>query len=225
MARGLLFAISIDRGAAAKVRTMPNNPHALTLAQNDGEIFEVMESPKSDFDLKADRPRPTGRTKRRSDVHRDRDWHRSAHVWLVDPPRQLVAVQKRSEKKDTFPGRWDISAAGHIEAGASSMDTARRELAEELGIDGVAATAFIRAFTCPAEQAGWGGCNAFEDVYFVHVDSSNCDIRAGEAEVTACRWIPIDTLEEKLRQRDSEFVPRVDAYIEAFLDYLRTNCK
>ena len=103
MARGLLFAITIDRGAAAKVRTMPNNPHALTLAQNDGEIFEVMESSKSDFDLKADRPRPTGRTKRRSDVHRDRDWHRSAHVWLVDPPRQLVAVQKRSEKKDTFP--------------------------------------------------------------------------------------------------------------------------
>ena len=47
----------------------------------------------------------------------------------------------------------------------------------------------------------------------------------GEAEVTAYRWIPIDTLEEKLRQRDSEFVPRVDAYIEAFLDYLRTNCK
>lgn len=203
------------------------NPHALGEAQDDEEIFEVMEGPPSSFDLFKDQPRSTGVRKRRAAVHKDQDWHCSAHVWLVDPVRRLVLVQKRSEHKDTFPGMWDISAAGHIEAAGTSSssssspkDTAVRELAEELGIDNVERDAFVFGFICPAEQADWGGCNAYEHVYFVHVDKDTCRIRAGQAEVTAVQWIEIDILEQKLRQRDSQYVPRVESYIDAFFEYL-----
>ena len=197
-----------------------SNPHALTEAQDDAEVFEVMAAPPSYFDLLRDKPSSTGRRKLRKDVHRDGDWHCSAHVWLVDAQRRLIAVQKRSASKDTFPSRWDISAAGHIEVDCDPLTTAVRELAEELGIDNIEREAFKFGFICPAEQKGWGGCNAYEHVYFVEVDSASCPMNVGGAEVTDVKWIAIEELEQKLRQRDDEYVPRVDAYIETFFGYL-----
>lgn len=197
-----------------------SNPHALSEAQDDAEVFEVMEPPPPTFDLLRDKPKSTGTRKLRKQVHRDGDWHCSAHVWLIDVERKLIAVQKRSASKDSFPNRWDISAAGHIECGCDPLTTAVRELAEELGIDNVEPQAFEFSFICPAEQKGRGGCNAYEHVYFVRIDSEKCDVKVGGAEVTDVKWIGIADLEQKLRQRDEEYVPRVDTYIEAFFGYL-----
>jgi 8-oxo-dGTP pyrophosphatase MutT (NUDIX family) len=53
--------------------------------------------------------------------------------------------------QDTFPNRWDISAAGHIESGQDSRDTAVRELAEELGVE-TSADELDFAFTVGAVQ-------------------------------------------------------------------------
>ena len=109
------------------------NPNALAEAQSASEMFDVMHPPRLGFDVYRDRPEPTGETMTRGETHALKRWHRSVHVWLVDPALGLLALQKRSPNKDTFPGRWDISAAGHIESGDESRPTAVRELAEELG--------------------------------------------------------------------------------------------
>ena len=45
-----------------------------------------------------------------------------------------ILLQKRSEQKDSFPGCYDISSAGHIPAGDNYGQSAVRELKEELGI-------------------------------------------------------------------------------------------
>lgn len=45
-----------------------------------------------------------------------------------------VLLQKRSSRKDSFAGCYDISSAGHIPAGDGYLQSARRELKEELGI-------------------------------------------------------------------------------------------
>ena len=44
------------------------------------------------------------------------------------------ALQKRALTKDSFPGRYDTSSAGHIQAGDEPLKSAMRELKEELGI-------------------------------------------------------------------------------------------
>ncbi|KAI0562678.1 nudix hydrolase 3 [Gracilaria domingensis] len=74
-----------------------------------------------------------GFSKARSLVHREGDWHRSTHIWVLSTQGEVL-VQLRSALKDTFPGRWDVSAAGHISAGDDSLTSATRELEEELGI-------------------------------------------------------------------------------------------
>ena len=39
-----------------------------------------------------------------------------------------------SQDKDSFPGMYDTSSAGHIPAGKEPMESALRELEEELGV-------------------------------------------------------------------------------------------
>jgi isopentenyl-diphosphate delta-isomerase type 1 len=62
--------------------------------------------------------------------------HRVAHVLVFDRSDRLL-LQKRSMNKDTQPGRWDTSVGGHLDPGESYLDAARREMREELGIEGI----------------------------------------------------------------------------------------
>ncbi len=73
--------------------------------------------------------------KPRDAVHRDGDWHQVFHCWVIgrDPNGEaFVILQKRAQGKD-YPGKIDISAAGHLEAGESVRDGVR-EIQEELGL-------------------------------------------------------------------------------------------
>ena len=74
--------------------------------------------------------------KERAAVHRDGDWHKVFHCWVIyrgDDGVDYVVMQKRAPDKDTFPNLLDISAAGHYQAGEDIRDGIR-EVQEELGI-------------------------------------------------------------------------------------------
>ena len=82
---------------------------------------------------------PTGETVDREKAHREGILHRTAHVWLVRKSRTKpgcfeILLQKRSLDKDSFPGCYDVSSAGHIPAGVDWIPSALRELWEELGV-------------------------------------------------------------------------------------------
>ena len=88
------------------------------------------------FDVCDEDGNPTGEIVSRVAAHREGIRHRTAHVWVVRKVegRWQVLLQKRSENKDSFPGKYDTSSAGHIPAGDAPLESALRELAEELGI-------------------------------------------------------------------------------------------
>jgi len=48
-----------------------------------------------------------------------------------------VYVHRRTDTKDLYPGRYDFCAGGVLRAGEDPASSARRELAEELGVTGV----------------------------------------------------------------------------------------
>lgn len=62
--------------------------------------------------------------------------HRIARVFITNSEGQLL-IQKRSDKHLSLPGRWDQSAAGHVDEGESYEQAAERELWEEMGIKNV----------------------------------------------------------------------------------------
>ncbi len=71
---------------------------------------------------------------RRQDIHALGLRHRSAHVLIYNQQGDLF-LQKRSKHKDDFPGYWDSSAAGHVDAGESYDQCIVRETKEELGVE------------------------------------------------------------------------------------------
>jgi len=83
---------------------------------------------------------PTGEIVDRETAHREGILHRTSHLWILRRCNGVteVLLQKRSKSKDSFPGCYDISSAGHIPAGIEWKESALRELEEELGITGVA---------------------------------------------------------------------------------------
>ena len=79
---------------------------------------------------------PTGFTKERSIAHTIGMYHKTVHIWIIRKTEEGfdVLLQKRSEKKDSYPGCYDISSAGHVTAGDEYESAAIREIEEELGI-------------------------------------------------------------------------------------------
>ena len=78
---------------------------------------------------------PTGRSVPRTVAHAEGLRHRTSHVWIVrrKAGRVQVLLQMRCAAKDSYPGCYDISSAGHIPAGDEFVGSALRELREETG--------------------------------------------------------------------------------------------
>ena len=60
-------------------------------------------------------------------------WHRSTHIYLFSPKGKLF-LSKRAKTKDTGPGQWSASAAGHVNWDEGYDEAAKVELYEELGL-------------------------------------------------------------------------------------------
>jgi len=69
----------------------------------------------------------------RMECHRNPDLiHRAAYVLIFNSEGKLF-LHKRSQTKDTCPGMWSISVAGHVGLGESYKNTITREMKEEIG--------------------------------------------------------------------------------------------
>lgn len=68
-----------------------------------------------------------------AEVHRQSLKHRSVMVLVYDSKGKLY-LQKRSTEKKYYPGRWDISASGHVYVKEAFKDAAYRVLETKLGI-------------------------------------------------------------------------------------------
>lgn len=89
------------------------------------------------LDIVDENGQPTGQTVPRAAAHANGVRHRTSHVWIVrrKEGRVQVLLQMRCAAKDSYPGCYDISSAGHIPAGAEFVGSALRELREELGVE------------------------------------------------------------------------------------------
>ena len=71
----------------------------------------------------------------RSEMRSRRLQHRSVGIAVISTDGRLL-IHRRSLAKDIWPGWWDIAAGGVVAAGETYEAAARRELEEELGIEG-----------------------------------------------------------------------------------------
>lgn len=157
------------------------------------------------FDILNPDGTPTGRVKERSLVHRDGDLHGTVHIWLARKNpfgRWEILLQKRSDQKDSFPGCYDISSAGHIPAGEGFLDSAMRELKEELGIcadpEELCFVGMHRArYEGEFHGKPWNN-DELSAVYVLYRDIDTSEMQIQREELSGVRWMEYENCLENL---------------------------
>ena len=158
------------------------------------EVFPMPEM----LDIVDENGVPTGQSVPRTTAHAEGLRHRTSHVWIVRRKngRVQVLLQMRCAAKDSYPGCYDISSAGHIPAGAEFVGSALRELREELGVSAAPADLHecgLRRFRFEAEFHG----KAFKDnqvskVFCLWLDREAEDFAVQKSEIDYVKWFDLD---------------------------------
>ena len=150
--------------------------------------------------------RPTGARKAKHEIHRDGDWHRAAHIWILSTDGRIL-LQRRSQRKENNPNLWDVSAAGHLSAGESAVDAAVRETREELGLtlgrEELKLVATLRE-SCVLNNHTYYD-NEFHEIFVVVRDVDIGALTLDPEEVAEVKWV------DQLRP-DGSFVPHAEEY-------------
>lgn len=129
----------------------------------------------------------TGEVVRKSEAHRQGIWHRCFHCWVTGTDgagEPYLLVQRRAPGKSSWPGRLDVTAAGHLAAGENTLD-GLRELEEELGLS-PDPERLVPLGTRRIEQEIPSGCDReFHDVFLLQEDTPPQELRLQEMEVAS----------------------------------------
>lgn len=151
--------------------------------------------------------------------------HGASHVWIWRYMNGAVQVllQKRAKNKRTWPDKFDISAAGHIDLGESPEQAAIRETKEEIGVDISASDLKPVAIHKAYLEAGNGNIeNEFQWVYLLELGGDR-DFHLQESEVASLVWVSLDTIRKNYESGD--YVPHGTEYYEKIFQALENLSK
>lgn len=159
------------------------------------------------LDIVDENGNPTGEIIERTEAHRTGALHRTAHVWIARRRGRKIHVllQKRCMNKDSFPGCYDISSAGHIAAGDDYIPSALRELREELGVE----AAPEELIACGQRRFDMEGNfhgelfleRQISRVYLLWLDRKASDFVLQSEEIESVKWMEFDECKDAVQKR------------------------
>lgn len=191
-----------------------NGSGGLVSASLNGEPMELFEILNEDGTK-------SGLVRERGVAHRDGSLHETVHTWIVrraevDPGQSVdgeftggktrweVLLQKRSAVKDSNPGCYDISSAGHLSAGDTPLEGALRELREELGVEAEAEDLHFVGHHRGRFQAPFHGKmfrdNEYSNVYVMTRPVQESMFCLQEDEVESVRWMDYDECRRRIHE-------------------------
>jgi 8-oxo-dGTP pyrophosphatase MutT (NUDIX family)/aminoglycoside phosphotransferase (APT) family kinase protein len=154
-----------------------------------------------------DEGRPDGSVPR--SVMRAQNLRHAATGVLVRDPYGRIYVHRRTPTKDVYPGYWDFAAGGVVLDGEDPLAAARRELAEELGVE--------------SELEPLGEADYADDSTryhaFRYVTTWDGPITPQPEEVAYGAWLSIERLLERLADPEVLFMPDTRALFSDWLHH------
>ena len=174
-----------------------------------------MNRPETEYlDVVDDNDTLTGQVLEKDYIHSHGIPHRTAHIWIMNGDKELL-LQLRSKTKKSFPLYWDISAAGHIQAGETVIQGALRELHEELGIsasvDDLTFITKVRYISALNNEFGY--------VYLLKGDYSIEDFHFEDHEVEAVKYVHYRQLEKMISEKEKDLLTHNDEE-KILIDYI-----
>lgn len=232
----IFFRLLEDRDDFFSLKLVYNGHGVLTYAAVDGKPMELLDIIEEDGSK-------TGIVRERNVAHRYGSMHATVHMWVMrrkeknaadaagksssygisanDPAGEWeVLLQKRSANKDSNPGCYDISSAGHISAGNEPLPSAVREIGEELGIRAVPEDfLYVGTRIKKSNKEFYGKPFIDNQLSYIYIYKGSVDtdlITLQEEEVESVEWMALD---EVIRRLDDPLFPNC-IYLEE-LDKLK----
>lgn len=172
------------------------------------------------IDIVDENDNPIGEIKEKQQAHEDGNFHRTAHVWIINDNNELL-LQKRSASKKSHPNCWDISGAGHIRAEETVTEGAIRELKEELGVEATEKDldyiATIKSTKNPKNME-------FGYVYLLRCNKKIADYIFEDEEVSEVKYVYYEEL-EKMVENKAEGLLLHDEEFKKLFEYIRNEEK
>lgn len=145
---------------------------------------------------------PLGRTAERHGPGRPGEYRLVVHVCAFDSRGRLL-IQRRAEEKAVWPGLWDVSVGGGVDAGETSRQAAEREFREELGYP-LELRDLRQSITVNFD----GG---FDDFFIIQRDLDLSALVLQREEVAEVRYVTEKEAEAMLL--DGSFIPYPDGFL------------
>jgi isopentenyl-diphosphate Delta-isomerase len=136
-------------------------------------------------------------------------YHRIARIMVEDEAGDVL-LQKRTADRELYPGRWDNSAAGHVDEGEDYLTAAKRELAEEIGLREVNLQEMGYYQTHGSFE--WRKLNRFNKAYKV-VAPKDTEFSLQPEEVAEIKWFKPQELKQLIIDNPEQVT---DGVIEVF---------
>ena len=145
---------------------------------------------------------------RREECHNEsiKPWHRNSHVYIINSKGELY-ITRRSHTKDTSPDLLTVTTAGHIRYGEDPMESAQRELMEELCLE--ATIHFVKKY-----KVDYGFEREFIYVYFGKTDNMP---KIGNEEVGDIIPIPLEEVVSGIKNGSFKLAPGAQEVIQMLI--------
>lgn len=173
------------------------------------------------IDIISKNGKPTGQSALKSEIHKNGWYHNTIHLWLYTKNGNIL-LQQRSHKKAIHPLLWDVSVAGHIDAGETFIEAALRETQEEIGLQ-LKSVDLLHIGTFLHESSYNNGAiqdNEFHHVYIAELKTDINKLQPHEDEVEALKLVSITEFLKLLEHSDHNlhFISSNASYYEFVAD-------
>ena len=162
----------------------------------------------------------TGQSELKSIIHQKGYYHHTAHVWFYTN-RGEILLSQRSSKKIICPLMWDVSVAGHVDAGEAIKDAAIRETKEEIGLT-ISKSDLQEIGVSKCFQTYKNGIidNEFHNTFIAELKVPLSQLTPQKEEVETLKLIPFDifrSLIDTVGDNNNHFIPSNKSYYQFVL--------